>query len=57
MINWMIKQKEIKVSSSKIVKIMNITPINVNMIYRKLRLEGNVELKNRGRKKDPILRK
>jgi len=53
----MIKQKENKVSSSKIARIMNITPRYVNMIYRKFRLEGNVELKNRGRKKDPILRK
>jgi len=56
-INRMIKQKENKVSSSKIVRIMNITPKNVNMIYRKFRLEGNVELNNPGGKKDPILRK
>ncbi|MGC8646589.1 MAG: hypothetical protein ACP5RZ_04625 [Thermoplasmata archaeon] len=32
-------------SSSEIARIMNITPINVNMIYRKYRLEGKVELK------------
>ena len=53
-INWKIKQKENKVSSSEILRIMNITPKNVNMIYRKFRLEGNVEFKNPGRKKDPI---
>ncbi|MFP3255234.1 MAG: IS481 family transposase, partial [Thermoplasmata archaeon] len=53
-INWIIKQKENRVSSSEISRIMNITPRYVNMIYRKYRLEGNVELKNPGRKKDPI---
>jgi transposase InsO family protein/DNA-binding CsgD family transcriptional regulator len=53
-INWIIKQKENRVSSSEIARIMNITPRYVNMIYRKFRLEGNVELKNPGRKKDPI---
>jgi len=53
-INWIIKQKENRVSSSEIARIMKITPRYVNMIYRKFRLEGNVEFKNSGRKKDPI---
>lgn len=53
-INWIIKQKEHRVSSSEIASIMHITPRYVNMIYRKYRLKGNVELKNPGRKKDPI---
>ena len=39
-INWIIKQKEDRVSSSEIARIMNITPRYVNMIYRKYRLEG-----------------
>jgi hypothetical protein len=33
---------------------MNITPRYVNMIYRKYRLEGKVELKNAYRKKHQI---
>ncbi len=34
-INWKIKQKENRVSSSVIARIINITPRYVNMIYRK----------------------
>jgi hypothetical protein len=44
-INWIIKQKENRVSLSEIARIM-ITPRYVNMIYRKYRLEGKIELKN-----------
>ncbi|MVT12813.1 MAG: hypothetical protein GPW16_00805 [Euryarchaeota archaeon] len=39
-INWIIKQKEDRVSSTEIARILNITPRYVNMIYRKYRLEG-----------------
>ena len=53
-INWIIKQKENRMSSSEIARIMNITPRYVNMIYRKYRLEGKVELRNAGRRKDQI---
>jgi DNA-binding CsgD family transcriptional regulator len=49
-IKWIIKQKENRMSSSKIARIMNITPRYVNMIYRKYRLEGKVELKNTERR-------
>ncbi|MGC8860524.1 MAG: IS481 family transposase, partial [Thermoplasmata archaeon] len=41
-------------SSSEIARIMSITPRYVNMVYRRYRLEGKVELKNAGRKKDQI---
>ncbi|MGC8982091.1 MAG: hypothetical protein ACP5JU_04055 [Minisyncoccia bacterium] len=41
-------------SSSEIARIMNITPRYVNMIYRKYRLEGKMELRNAGRRKDQI---
>jgi hypothetical protein len=38
-INWIIKQKENRMSSSEIARILNITPRYVNMIYRKYSLE------------------
>jgi DNA-binding CsgD family transcriptional regulator len=53
-INWIIKQKENRMSSSEIARIMSITPRYLNMIYRKYRLEGKVEIKNAGKKKDQI---
>ncbi|PMP73939.1 MAG: IS481 family transposase, partial [Aciduliprofundum sp.] len=33
-INWIIKQKENRMSSSEIARIMSITPRYVNMVYR-----------------------
>jgi hypothetical protein len=38
-INWIIKQKENRMSSSEIARIMSITPRYVNMVYRRYSLE------------------
>ncbi|MGC9138890.1 MAG: hypothetical protein ACP5G5_07825, partial [Thermoplasmata archaeon] len=38
-INWIIKQKENRMSSSEIARIMSITTRYVKMIYRKYSLE------------------
>jgi putative transposase len=53
-IDWIIKQKEQRVSSSEIARIQKITTRYVNMIYEKYKKYGKIIVNDPGRKKDKI---
>ncbi|MGC8581003.1 MAG: helix-turn-helix domain-containing protein [Thermoplasmata archaeon] len=54
-IDWIIRQKDKGRSTTEIAHIMNITPRYVNKIYHRYKEEGEVILKNPGRKKEVVL--
>ena len=53
-INWIIRQKDMRRSTTEIAQLMNITPRYVNKIYQRYKEEGEVILNKPGRKKEVV---